>query len=82
MKNFTNKKGCCKDEQKQIKLEKDQKIVENSILFAQSCGTALTPGFTYLEVLIPSVTEKYPTNNAPPRSWKQSLFLLNCVFRI
>jgi len=75
--------GCCKDEYKQIKLDKDQKIVQSSIQLTSFSSITLIPAFiSYHDVVLSSLSEKYPNNNAPPRSQQHSLFLLNCVFRI
>jgi len=78
-----SKKGCCNDEHKQFKLNTDQKIADNILKLALVSGTAVIPGYiTYLETVIPSVTEQYPSANAPPRAQLVPLFILNCVFRI
>ena len=76
-------KDCCKDEHKQIQIDKDQKTVENTFQLAQFSGIALDSGFIiYQDTVISSVTEKYPKSNAPARSREQPLFLLNCIFLI
>jgi hypothetical protein len=76
-------KGCCKDEQRQLKIEKDQK--------AQDAGfNLMKPIFQITEhspiefsiVSFGSPTLEYPVSHAPPRAEDVSLFLRNCVFRI
>lgn len=77
-------KGCCKDEQKIVKLENDQKISEASPFpFSQIPSEAITPVFfDYSVEYASSLTEEYPLTHAPPRTKDVSLFVLNCVFRI
>ena len=76
-------KGCCKDEQKQVKLENDQKLTESAIHLAQVFAEAITPAFSiYSFEYISSLTEEYPLTNAPPRTQNVALFVLNSVFRI
>lgn len=75
-------KDCCKDEHKLVKLEKDQKISENTMHFAKNA--ILTPVFCVEtpKVHIVSATQDYPKNNAPPRSNKIPTFIQNCAFLI
>ncbi|NCU04659.1 MAG: hypothetical protein GXC73_11800 [Chitinophagaceae bacterium] len=76
------KNNCCKDEQKQIKLEKDQKIAE-SFQLMQLVATALPVTFvSFTQQLPSSVTEENPRSNAPPLTDNTSLYIRNCVFRI
>ena len=81
-KNGEGKNNCCKDEQKQIKLEKDQKIAE-SFQTMQLVATAIPVSFiSFTQKLPPSVTEENPCSNAPPLTDNTSLYIRNCVFRI
>lgn len=76
-------KGCCKDEQKQVKLDNDQKISEATVYIAQLLVETVTPAFSnYFFEYVSSLIEKFPVVNAPPRTWNVSLFIRNCVFRI
>jgi hypothetical protein len=76
-------KGCCKDEQKIVKLENDQKISEASLQLSQISAEAVTPIFSdYSLEYISSITEVYPVTHAPPGTQNVSLFVLNCIFRI
>lgn len=76
-------KGCCKDEQKIVKLENDQKISEASLQLSQTIAEAITPVyFDHSLEYVSSLTEEYPLTNAPPRTENVSLFVRNCVFRI
>jgi hypothetical protein len=76
-------KGCCKDEQKIVKLENEQKISEAFFQFLQIPSEAIIPVFwDYTIEYVSSITEEYPLTHAPPRSKTVSLFVLNCDFRI
>lgn len=76
-------KGCCKDEQKIVKLENDQKISDASFQFSQIPVEAITPVFSdYSFEYVSSLTEEYPLTHAPPRTQNVALFVLNCDFRI
>ncbi len=76
-------KGCCKDEQKQVKLENDQKISETSFQLSQPPVEESTPSFFDNSFeYISSITEENPLSHAPPRTQNVSLFVLNCDFRI
>lgn len=76
-------KGCCKDEHKPIKIDKDQKAAESGYKF-------LIPSFdilaTNLAILLDSHVAAhaviYPTINAPPDLFKVPIFLRNNNFRI
>lgn len=76
-------KGCCKDEQKIVKLENDQKISEASFQFLQIPSEAITPfSVDYSLEYVSSLTEEYPLTNAPPRLGATPVYVLNCNFRI
>jgi hypothetical protein len=77
------KKGCCKDEHKQIKTDKDQKPAKSEFQFSKLCYQASPENYTILSSshLFP-VTVEYPTANAPPGISKSPVFLLNGNFRI
>jgi len=81
-KDGTGKNDCCKDEQKQLKIEKDQKTA-TSVQLSLSLATALPvshPVYNY--ILTPAVTENLPFSNGPPRSSQLSVYIRNCTFRI
>jgi hypothetical protein len=76
-------KGCCKDEQKIVKLENDQKISDASFQFIQIPSEAISPVLVdYSLEYVSSLTEEYPLTHAPPRTQNVALFVLNCDFRI
>ncbi|WP_449619043.1 HYC_CC_PP family protein [Sediminibacterium soli] len=82
-KTHENKKGCCKDEHKQVKLQIDHKAAENFQL-QQLSLLAVAPACFVLPAAapVPSVTEQYPISHAPPRCAKTSVYIRNCVFLI
>ena len=75
--------GCCHDELKQVKLEKDQKITDPSFLFLSISPLASPVTFDNGSVIYSSsLVINYPTAHAPPRSGTVPVFVLNCNFRI
>ena len=82
-KSHTNLKGgCCKDEQKQLKTEKDQKLAET--VFNLIHVISATPQVAEIElpvINISSVTEINPISHAPPRS-QVAIHIRNCVFLV
>jgi hypothetical protein len=76
------KNDCCKDEQKQLKIEKDQKAA-TAFELTFSLATALPASYAVYNLTgIASVTEEFPLSNAPPRSPQQAVYIRNCTFRI
>jgi len=74
--------GCCKDEQKQVKLHDDHKLVENFYNGNFLTSVVLTYGFSHdTDINILSYAEKFPVSNAPLQS-KRPAYLRFCVFRI
>lgn len=75
--------GCCKDENKFVKNESDQKIAEAGFLMMQ-LGSADLP-VSFFEIPdnnISSVTEKNPISHAPPRSTGVAVYILHRSFLI
>jgi hypothetical protein len=76
-------KGCCKDDQKQVKVDNDQKMTEFSVQLAKIYPEPITRAFSdRLFTYTFSLTETYPVVNAPPQIKLLPLFVRNCVFRI
>jgi len=72
--------GCCKDEQKLVKNNTDQKISESTIQLipVTACDNFINlPEFYYFS----SLAEKRPISHAPPIGGSET-YLRNCVFRI
>ena len=79
---YKQAKGCCKDEQKLIKIDTEQKasILDDSFnkqvdLISYSIETPAAY-YRFSPVLV------YPTSHAPPFIEKVPVFISNCVFRI
>ena len=78
-----SKKGCCHDEQKQLKVEKDQKNAEPVFLLLAITSDAtnhLSPCLPELYLSIPAVNNF--SAHAPPAHPGIAVYLRNCNFRI
>jgi hypothetical protein len=76
-------KGCCHDENKFLKIEKDHAVSVLSFDFAKRLSSHFKPiGFSQAPIYIlkPSVTQT--SNHAPPGTLNVPLYLSNSVFRI
>ena len=60
------KDGCCKDEYKQIKNDKDQKLTESAFYFNVVSLTSATSHFEIPFIYTSSITETSPVSNSPP----------------
>ncbi|MEO6289042.1 MAG: hypothetical protein ABIO76_03940, partial [Ginsengibacter sp.] len=66
-KNNAIKSGCCKDEHKFYKFDNDQKITEASFQFLKLSPEAIPSSrFEFAAIRGSSLSEEYPTSNAPP----------------
>jgi len=75
--------GCCKDENKFVKNNVDQKVAESAIQLIQMAAVATPPALIYpSEHYFSSLIQEYPISNAPPRSNGVGIYILNSVFRI
>lgn len=74
--------GCCKDEQKQVKVETEHKGVPQYQL--NEVGLAILPAalFETPDTKLPTVTEQNPLSHGPPRCGEVADYIRNCVFRI
>ena len=78
-----DKNGCCKDEQKQVKIEKEHLNAAVYATVSLAASLAELPHYQPLpEIYTTSVTTDYPVSNAPPRSQKVALFISHCTFLI
>ena len=74
--------GCCKDENKFVKNNIDQKIAESSIQLTQMAAVASPAAFIYIsEYHFSSIIQENPFGHAPPRNGV-GIYILNCVFRL
>jgi hypothetical protein len=77
------KGGCCKDEHKHIKVDKDQKATESAYKFVSFSLDIEAGNFASLpDSYVASYIAGYPTTNAPPDPDKVPVFLRNRNFRI
>lgn len=75
--------GCCKDDYKQLKIEKDQKVTEFAV--QTMLTVAVETPVSFFEPALnnfSSLTEKNPYGHAPPQSAAVAVYIRNCVFRI
>ena len=76
-------KGCCKDDQKQIKLDNDQKLSEVSFKLEKIPTEAISPVFAkYSFKYVTFFTSTYQLTHSPPQIAHCPLFILNCDYRI
>ena len=75
--------GCCKDENKFVKSNIDQKTAQAGFQMILLTSVALPVSF--IEIPLPyfsSVTEQNPVSHAPPRSEGVAVYIRNCIFLI
>ena len=76
-------KGCCHDEHKQVKIEKDQKVSEYAFQYLIKYSDAAQVSLIDLPaVYYASTILSNPSVHAPPRQGTVPIFVLNCNFRI
>ncbi len=75
--------GCCKDEHKQVKIDKDQKATHIAVQTMESAAVEMPAAVIEIPFHnFSSLTEKNPYGNAPPRSVAVAVYIRNCVFLI
>ena len=75
--------GCCKDENKFVKNNVDQKVAEPAVQLIQMSAIATPDGIiNSSEHYLSSLIQGYPIINAPLRSNGVGIYILNSVFRI
>lgn len=83
MKTEGKNNGCCKDEHKQIKIEKDQKTTDTAVQTMQSIAVEMPAAVIEIPLnIFSSQTEEIQYGNAPPRSASVAVYIRNCVFLI
>ena len=76
-------KGCCHDEKKGIKTEKDQKNVESFLnLIKVSVALSNTDYSAFTSNCLSNTIKGLPFSNAPPNTQKVPIYIYNCVFRV
>lgn len=79
----TNANGCCKDEHKQIKIEKDQKEAESTFQISPVYFATLSSDKFDADLSDGSfITNKNSLNHSLLRSRGLEVYILNCVFRL
>ena len=76
------KAGCCKDEQKQVKLESDHKAAAAYQLIELAWDVIPPLEFELQHINLPVVTDHNPLSHGPPRRGDIAVYIRNCVFRI
>ena len=75
--------GCCKDENKFVKNNIDQKRAESSIQLIQMAAVAAPAAFIYpSEYHFTSIIRENHLSHAPPRNNGIGIYILNNVFRL
>ncbi len=77
-------KGCCKDQQKFLKIDTEQKIADATfqLPLITSSSAILNTSFELASVYVPSLIEGNPISNAPPRTSGIAVYVRNCIFLI
>jgi hypothetical protein len=75
--------GCCKDENKFVKNNIDQKVAESSIQPIKMEVVATSAAFVYpSEYHFTSIIQENHLSHAPPRNNGVGIYILNSVFRL
>lgn len=74
--------NCCRDECTQIKVDKDHKLLENSIGINDVKQATEITFFHHLGSSPVSIYVKLAKTKDPPTSCTSSLYVLNCVYRV
>lgn len=75
--------GCCKDEQKQVKLEDDHKLSQTFFTWnVPAPATHIVVYYPVSDLAATLATEEFPVSHAPPLTGKAPTYLRYCVFRI
>jgi hypothetical protein len=83
MKEDASKKGCCKDEHKQLKLDTDHQIsVATGFTIPNVTPAIVTPFYSYLFQIQPFEIVSEISFHYPPNVRIQNLNILYCIYRI
>ena len=75
--------GCCKDENKFVKNNIDQKLAESSIQLIQVAAVAMPVTFVCTsDYYFTSIIQENLQSHAPPRNSGVGIYILNSVFRL
>jgi hypothetical protein len=78
------KKGCCKDEKKFVKIDSDQKFSGKTINTFRLVGFALPLSFEECNhfIIYPDCSYKQSVGHSPPSKNGVDIYIRNCVFLI
>lgn len=83
MQKKASKNKCCKDENKIVKIEQDQKITTVPDRLVDLASIEIVQNnFILSTTFINSSIEEAPLSNAPPDTLNTPIFIRNCVFLI
>ena len=75
--------SCCKDENKFVKNNIDQKLAESSIQLIRMAAVAMPPAFVCTsDHYFTSIIQENLLSLAPPRNSGVGIYILNSVFRL
>lgn len=77
-----NQKGCCHDEQKILKVKKDQLASQINVVPDNSFKYLHTEYFSLTKTFSSASADKHYAADSPPGINTIQPFILNCVFRI
>lgn len=78
-----DRKGCCHDEKKTVKSEKDQKNVEQSMSLVKAPVTFINTNYSvYALGHLLNTAKELPFSHAPPLLTRVPHYIYNCSFRI
>lgn len=76
-------KGCCHDEKKTIKTQKDQYSVQSFLYIVKSPVVEISSDYlNYYSTNLSNTIYQLPFSNAPPYTAKVPVHIYKCVFRI
>jgi hypothetical protein len=76
-------KGCCHDESRQIKNNKDQKTAQEPFQVTKVTAlVAVLPQPVWDDTVVPSPAVSRPFSHGPPLTASVPVFLRNCNFRV
>lgn len=80
----TKDNGCCKEEYKQLKVDKSEQVNNLSLKLLQNVAIILPPATYEIPAFLQLSTSAadYPNVNSPPKDTTVPVYLRNCVFRI
>lgn len=76
------KKSCCNDEQKQVKVDEEQKVASAFNIAPLVPAIVTSQAYPSLAANLPVVERGTPLGHAPPRRLSNGIYILNCSFLI